>query len=193
MDARIGANVARLRGGKSQRDTAAAMRERGWKWSHVTLVSIEAGERPLRLAEAMDLAEVLGQDVRVLIEPVGTLAWNEAFVNLDRARRKLGDAVGIYIADVSNAVIKVSDVDLTESQNETIQSMVARGPVQIAAEAVSQDGVPMMTDVLNWDVEGLAPATATRFERATALLKPAFDAWWDEADDHLRKLSGEDG
>jgi hypothetical protein len=36
------------------------MRERGWKWSQATVWSVERGDRPLRLAEAEDLAGVLG-------------------------------------------------------------------------------------------------------------------------------------
>lgn len=43
------------------------MRERGWKWSQATVWSIEKGERPLRLAEAEALADVLGEHVSTLL------------------------------------------------------------------------------------------------------------------------------
>ena len=48
-----------MRGDRSQQSVADAMRERGWKWSQATVWSVEKGERPLRLAEAEALAQVL--------------------------------------------------------------------------------------------------------------------------------------
>ena len=60
-DQRIGQNLARLRGSLSQKDLADLMRERGWKWSQATVWSVERGDRPLRLAEAEDLARILRQ------------------------------------------------------------------------------------------------------------------------------------
>ncbi|NKY08980.1 helix-turn-helix domain-containing protein [Cellulomonas hominis] len=59
QDEQIGRNVAALRGQRSQQAIADAMRERGWKWSQATVWSVEKGDRPLRLAEAVELAEVL--------------------------------------------------------------------------------------------------------------------------------------
>jgi len=193
MDARIGANVARLRGGKSQRDTAAAMRELGWKWSHVTLVAIESGERPLRLAEARDLASVIGTDVRLLLEPVGKLAWNEAYVDLDRSRRRMVDAVETYIQDLADAALKVSEVDLTDEQEETIRSMLARGPVQIAAEVVGREGSVTMMKILEGDIAGRAPLSSAQFARMRELLRDAFASWHDEAEYALDPMGHVDG
>ncbi|WP_136032519.1 helix-turn-helix domain-containing protein [Microbacterium sp. PF5] len=61
-DSEIGADVtaARERSEKSQRDLAAAMTRRGFKWSQATVSQIEKGTRPLRLSEAQHLAELLG-------------------------------------------------------------------------------------------------------------------------------------
>lgn len=56
-----------MRGELSQSALADRMRERGWKWSQATVWSVEQGERPLRLAEAVDLAEVLGGRVPELL------------------------------------------------------------------------------------------------------------------------------
>lgn len=61
-------NVARLRGERSQKGVADAMRERGWKWSQATVWAIEKGERPLRLVEADDLATVLGVHLHNLLQ-----------------------------------------------------------------------------------------------------------------------------
>lgn len=58
-DEQIGKNLARLRGDVSQKDLAARMKQLGWKWSQATVWTIETGERPLRLAEADDLANIL--------------------------------------------------------------------------------------------------------------------------------------
>jgi hypothetical protein len=60
QDKRIGQTVLILRGDRTQQAVAVAMRDRGWKWSQATVWSVEKGDRPLRLAEADDLAGVLG-------------------------------------------------------------------------------------------------------------------------------------
>lgn len=59
-DELIGRNVARFRGERSQADIAKAMRAQGWKWAQNTVSGVETGERPLRFAEALSLAHVLG-------------------------------------------------------------------------------------------------------------------------------------
>jgi hypothetical protein len=58
-DIHIGKNLASRRGVRSQQALARAMRNRGWKWSQATASAIEKGERPLKLAEAIDLADEL--------------------------------------------------------------------------------------------------------------------------------------
>lgn len=59
VDATIGKNLLRLRGDRSQQEIADGMRHQGWKWSQATVWSVEKGERPLRLAEALSLAKLL--------------------------------------------------------------------------------------------------------------------------------------
>ncbi|MCF3137668.1 helix-turn-helix domain-containing protein [Paenarthrobacter sp. AR 02] len=59
VDAIIGKNLVRLRGDRSQQEIADGMRHVGWKWSQATVWSVEKGERPLRLAEALSLAKLL--------------------------------------------------------------------------------------------------------------------------------------
>lgn len=51
----------------SQRDLGQRMKARGWKWTHVTVGLVEKGERPLRLAEAQDIAAVLDADLEQLL------------------------------------------------------------------------------------------------------------------------------
>ncbi|WP_137652729.1 helix-turn-helix transcriptional regulator [Bifidobacterium moukalabense] len=58
-DAKIGENLLHLRGAMSQDALAEKMRSRGHKWSKATVWSVEKGERPLKLSEAMDLCSIL--------------------------------------------------------------------------------------------------------------------------------------
>lgn len=58
-DKQIGQNLAVLRGSVTQKELAERMKSRGWKWSQATVWTVETGERPLRLAEAQDIAEIL--------------------------------------------------------------------------------------------------------------------------------------
>lgn len=46
--------------GLSQAEFAKVVRDRGPKWSQGTVWTVEAGERPLRLSEAILIAEFLG-------------------------------------------------------------------------------------------------------------------------------------
>lgn len=68
-DEAIGQNIARLRGPLSQVDLAKKMKGKGWKWSQSTVWSVEKGDRPLRLREASDLAEILGTPLESLLVP----------------------------------------------------------------------------------------------------------------------------
>jgi transcriptional regulator with XRE-family HTH domain len=60
MDKQIGYNLQQFRGDLTQQELADRMKDKGWKWSQSTVWAIEKGERPLRLAEALDLDEVFG-------------------------------------------------------------------------------------------------------------------------------------
>jgi chromosome segregation ATPase len=66
-DSDIGRVVAELRGTRSQHSLAEAMRELGWPWSQATVWSVEKGERPLKLREAVVLASILGTTVETLV------------------------------------------------------------------------------------------------------------------------------
>ena len=50
------------------------MRKRGWKWNQTTVWSVEGDRRPLRLAEAIDLASLLGVAIdELLVDPLTSL------------------------------------------------------------------------------------------------------------------------
>lgn len=62
-DVLVGQALGALRGDRAQSQIADEMRQRGWKWSQATVWSVEKGERPLRLLEAGDLADILGVQI----------------------------------------------------------------------------------------------------------------------------------
>lgn len=62
-DVLVGQALGALRGDRAQSAIADEMRQRGWKWSQATVWSVEKGERPLRLLEAGDLADILGVQI----------------------------------------------------------------------------------------------------------------------------------
>lgn len=68
-DKEIGENVASLREGRSmsQKELGEHMRSRGHRWSQATVWAVEQGERPLKLTEGLDLAEVLGETLDGLV------------------------------------------------------------------------------------------------------------------------------
>lgn len=66
-DARIGQRLQELRGNMSQAALGEAMAKRGHKWSQATVWSVESGKRPIRLAEAADVADALGKSVQDLL------------------------------------------------------------------------------------------------------------------------------
>jgi hypothetical protein len=68
-DADIGKNVQALRGDTSQAALASSMRERGHKWSQATVWSVEKGDRPLRVVEALDLASIFNEPIDLLFLP----------------------------------------------------------------------------------------------------------------------------
>jgi transcriptional regulator with XRE-family HTH domain len=98
-DDRIGQNLVTLRGERSQKDVADAMRARGWKWSQATVWSIEKGERPLRLAEADDLADVLGSSfsgVYAFLNDPDTTAIAKQLRRVAEADAALSNAIQQY-------------------------------------------------------------------------------------------------
>ncbi|MBE1876121.1 helix-turn-helix domain-containing protein [Myceligenerans pegani] len=110
-DTHIGKNLAAHRGVRSQTELARAMRNRGWKWSQSTVWAIEKGDRPIKLAEAVDLADELHVRIADLTrEPeladadrqvvyhvrrieVLTDRVSQALFDLERERQDLEDAL----------------------------------------------------------------------------------------------------
>src|SRR5699024_11486957 len=58
FDQRVGRNIMKFRGDKSQQALAERMRDKGFKWSQATVWATEKGDRPIRLSEVIVLSEI---------------------------------------------------------------------------------------------------------------------------------------
>lgn len=110
-DRAIGQNLQELRGDMSQAALAAAMKERGWKWSQPTVAAIEKGERSLKLAEAADLLEVLQlEDLESLILRPLSEVGSIAITRMVKANVELQEAVKAFwhaqfgLVDIADAI-----------------------------------------------------------------------------------------
>lgn len=92
-DAAIGENLTRLRGEATQQEVAAAMRLAGYKWSQATVWAVEKGDRPLRLAEAADLAKIFNKDIASLVMLPVEAALNEHIGEAFRSASESMDAI----------------------------------------------------------------------------------------------------
>lgn len=109
-DESIGENLALLRGQRSQQWVADEMRSRGHKWSQATVWAVEKGDRPLRLTEAEDLAEILQlraptdllrNKLTLSVEAV-TLQYKVALVQLVKMQREAEQRRGVLRELLSN-------------------------------------------------------------------------------------------
>lgn len=73
------------------------MRERGWKWSQATVWAVEKGDRPLRLAEANDLAAILKKSVAAFMYSPGEHEIEKADQRLQESRKSLEDALTSHL------------------------------------------------------------------------------------------------
>lgn len=98
-DETFGSNMRamRERKGMSQADLARAMTERGRPWHQQTVAETEAGKRPLRLNETVDLAEILGS-------VVAAFTWDPAEINESRLVYDAGTQVKLSWEAVAEAV-----------------------------------------------------------------------------------------
>jgi hypothetical protein len=115
------------------------MRERGWKWSQATVWSVEKGERPLRLSEATDLAEVLGIMLHVLLAQPEEARVHEYMHQCRQAHETLNVAATAYLEATVHLQVALDQarragVQLGDATREG-GGWLETGPEQVAREA----------------------------------------------------------
>jgi hypothetical protein len=119
----------------SQRDMAAEMTRRGWKWSHVTVGSVERGERPLRASEALGVATILNIPVEELVAAQDSLRLREGQRSVLFALTQLQAAVSRW--DSARLELAVLSDELGHrSEDADVISIDGMGFVSVTAEEV---------------------------------------------------------
>ncbi|WP_228266658.1 hypothetical protein [Ornithinimicrobium ciconiae] len=108
----VGRNVVAMRGNMSQQALAEVMRDRGHKWSQATVWSVEKGERPLRLMEAKDLADIFGSSVVSLFAPSEERELIDQLfqelVSAQKVRNNLGLNVEAFVSVKGNLKMRLN-------------------------------------------------------------------------------------
>jgi transcriptional regulator with XRE-family HTH domain len=98
----VGANIKVLRAqrGLTQAELAEAMRGLGHSWGQTTAAKTEAADRPLRLNEIADLAQVLGVRIPDLVSS-----------NTDWALRSIVSTVDMYASHVQRLESDIKELN----------------------------------------------------------------------------------
>lgn len=119
-DKQIGMNLLRLReeAGMSQKELAAAVKKAGPRWSQSTVWTVEQGERPLRLTEALLIGNILEINYHSLVRDTEQGQCEIALNELIAAHDQLAASIAAYetaLAAATTARAKASDEDLLEN------------------------------------------------------------------------------
>lgn len=135
-DEEIGNALAIMRGDHSQQWVADEMRKRGWKWAQATVWNVERGERPLRLAEAQDLAGILGATVYGFMSS-GPRAMLEARMKrMVDVRESLMAATRDYMAAQAELAGQADATELTDERLiEGVTDWIRSSPQSVVEEA----------------------------------------------------------
>lgn len=127
-DKQIGLNLQRIReeAGLSQKQLAAAVKKAGPRWSQTTVWAVEAGERPLRLTEALLLGNILEVNYHSLVRDTEQGEYEIALNNLIAAHEELVKALDLYEMTVLEAKLirdKVTDEDLANDLDHYLNKL----------------------------------------------------------------------
>lgn len=149
-DENIGAALTRLRGEKSQQWVADRMRNRGWKWTQTTVWNVERGERPLRLAEAKDLGEILETDVHFFLLDGPGQDFEVASMAMFQAAEALRESISTYQKrQVGMHLLTVRQGEtLTENQREQIKLWLDSSPQTVFDEMEAKRKAAQFEDEL---------------------------------------------
>ncbi|WP_309690271.1 helix-turn-helix transcriptional regulator [Microbacterium foliorum] len=122
-DEEFGQAVASYRAAQhmSQKDLASALTDAGMKVDAPAVSRIEKGQRAVRLAEAMKIANVLGRNLGDLIGTRMTTRERvaAAFSNVEWRGKQLAESVARFSEEVMNTgALLEEDEDLLESLND---------------------------------------------------------------------------
>jgi hypothetical protein len=164
-DELIGKNVARLRGSRSQKEIADAMRAAGWKWSQTTVWSVETGERPLRMAEAIDLADVFETSVMTLLQDRFNVQVLMSRVEkaFETASADLERLMYVQLELAASADEKGLTVDDVREHLESMDSIAAQGFAARSTLGQLEDRSPLwgeLNPVQTWHVARLRAIAA---------------------------------
>jgi len=126
-DELIGQNLQKARDSVSQTELAQRMRERGHKWTQPTVVAVEKGERPLRMAEAIDAAEILGVDLYDLVRYPRVLTFHNELQRLIDAHKALLDAAIAY--ELARVRLLTEAADYEREEGRSVRDDLAEWPL----------------------------------------------------------------
>lgn len=136
QDFLIGQSIERLREvqGWSMRELARRMKDRGWQWTPTTASKVEKGERPIRLAEAPDLADLLDTTVEgFLVDPLARLLASITVEDLARREEQAEATMRVSLLsaerDVFEAIQKAHNGEHAEIARDYAHLGLALGAV----------------------------------------------------------------
>lgn len=131
----------------SQRELATKMRELGFKWSHLTVASVERGERPLRLSEADALTELLGlQSLQSITAPEGEFEYLITKGKIHAAERELALLADTVLRLQRQMVEELNDMytkDIDPDEVRQLEWDLRATPVEVV-QGVLEDQLPMV-------------------------------------------------
>jgi hypothetical protein len=133
-DELIGRNVLRLRGERSQKDVADAMRELGYLWSQTTVWKVEQGTRSLRLHEAEALARVLGASQYALTMNSEESELHDANAKVSRAHAALDGAIDTYLDALEELTVVLQTRAAGSARVETSRDWLKHDPASVVAD-----------------------------------------------------------
>ncbi|WP_125778115.1 helix-turn-helix domain-containing protein [Antribacter gilvus] len=155
-DTYVGKNIARFRGAESQQTIADRMRRRGWRWSQATMWAVERGDRPVRLVEAVDLAEILRVSLHDLLSrPSMAHASHDALSAAGKVRKAHHDAVtAIHHLEMARDELRAAldnasmftEWQPDQDQRDLIESALGHVPDTVPAFA----SISVDPDTLGW-------------------------------------------
>lgn len=141
--------------GISQSDLGRQMKERGFPFHQQTIQRIENCERPVRLAEAMEIANLLGAYLPQLLTTPANFRIFEHGRKVATAHDSLENAVDSYNSARWELAMVMKQLEAEDATREALQLASTWLP-RTAAEAVAS--LPFRAGSVEFDLDSLAEA-----------------------------------